>query len=99
MEEALYAIDSFSQIDELKTRFQTENSNLRKAYELLIYLRTLAWRQIERSANDRIEQYYIALFYVALSTLRYSSLSEVQREHALLSASLLTDYLEQSEAN
>ncbi len=97
MEKALCSIDRFSQVEQLATRFQTENSKLKKAYELVIYLRTIARRQVERSANDRIDEYYIALAYIALGTLRYSTLTDVQREHALLSASLLADYLEQAE--
>ncbi len=97
MEEALCSINRFSQLEQLVTRFETENSKLRKAYELVIYLRTIARRQVERSANDLIDEYYIALAYIALGTLRYSALSDVQREHALLSASLLADYLEQAD--
>jgi hypothetical protein len=38
--------------------------------------------------NDIIE-YYVALFYNALDTLRYQNLAIGQREHALLYVSLL----------
>ena len=48
---------------------------------------------VEFNPDDDISEYYIALLYIALNTLCYSSLPPVQREHALLSASLLADHL------
>ncbi len=99
MEDALYSIDRFSQVEQLMTLFSTQNRALEKAYATVVHLRTIAHRLVELSANDRLGEYYIALLYIALDTLRYSTLPEIQREHALLSASLLVDRLERSENN
>jgi hypothetical protein len=46
-----------------------------------------------QNPGDDIREYFIALFYYALNTARFSWLSKTQREHALLSASLLADHL------
>jgi hypothetical protein len=40
-----------------------------------------------------MSEYDIALLYNALNTVQFSSLSQTQREHALLCASLLVDKL------
>ena len=93
MEEALCSIDRFSQVGQLTTRFSAENQSLAKAYATIVHLRRLACRLVEHNPNDDISEYYIALLYNALNTLRFSSLQQVQREHALLSASLLVDKL------
>jgi len=66
---------------------------LAKAYATIVHLRRLACRLAEHNPNDDISEYYIALLYNALNTLRFSSLQQIQREHALLSASLLVDKL------
>src|SRR6266516_2738288 len=43
--------------------------------------------------SDDISEYYIALLYTAMNTLRFSSLPAGQREHAVICASLLADRL------
>jgi len=93
MEEALCGIERFSQVQRLETEFSTTNQALSKAYATVLHLRTLAGKLVERNPNADLSEYHIALFYTALNTLRFSSLAEVQREHALLSASLLADRL------
>ena len=92
MEEFLCSADSFEQVEELKTRFQTQNAALAKTYELVVYLRSLA-RQLLPRQDDDINEYYVALLYHALNTVRFQNLSIIQREHALLSASLLAEKL------
>jgi len=59
----------------------------------LARLPDMARKLVEANPVDDISEYYIALLYNALNTLRFSSLSPVQREHALLCASLLADRL------
>jgi CheY-like chemotaxis protein len=93
IEEALCSTERFSQMEQLATKFSTTNRALAKAYETVVHLRTLAHRLVDQNPRDDISEYYIALFYNALNTLRFSSLETVQREHALLSASLLADRL------
>lgn len=93
MEEALCSIEHFSQVKRLMAKFSTTNQPLAKAYATVVHLRTLACKLVAQNPNDDISEYSIALFYNALNALRFSSLSSGQREHALLSASLLADRL------
>lgn len=91
MEEVLCSIEHFSQLEQLETKLPMENQILAKAYATVVHLRTLARRLVHQNPNDDMSEYYIALLYNALNTLRYYSLPLRQREHALLCASLLTD--------
>lgn len=94
LEEALLDnIQHFSQIEQLMGKFSTTNRALAKAHASVVHLRTIAHKLVEQNPEDDISEYYIALLYNALNTLRFSSLSPVQREHALLCASLLADRL------
>jgi CheY-like chemotaxis protein len=91
MEEALCSIERFSQVEELASRFVTTNPALAKCYATVVYLRTLAVQLV--GPQHSMSEYYVALFYNAMNALRFFSLPEMQRKHALLSASLLTDRL------
>ncbi len=46
---------------------------------------------VGQNPDSDISEYYVALFYNALNTLRYQNLAVEQREHALLCASLLAE--------
>ena len=92
MEKALCAIDRFSQVEQLVNALPTENSALAKAYAVVVHLRQLARKSCVNPADD-MGEYFIALLYNALNTLRFTDLSVRQREHALLCASLLADRL------
>jgi hypothetical protein len=93
MEEALCSIERFSQVEQLVNNFPTENRALAKTYATIVHLRTLAHKLVAQNPSDDISEYYIALFYNAVNTLRFYSLPSRQREHALLCASLLADRL------
>ena len=93
MEEVLCSIEHFSQLEQLETELPTENQALAKTYATVVHLRTLARRLVEQNPNDDMSEYYIALLYTTVNTLRYYSLPSRQREHALLCASLLADRL------
>lgn len=93
MEEALYSIEYFRQLKDVEARFSTNNAALDKAYATILHVRDLAWNILGHKLHDRMDEYYAALLYHALNTLRFYDLSAVQREHALLCASLLTDKL------
>ena len=93
MEEVLCRVKRFSQVKQLAVGFETDNQALAKACTTVIHLRTLAGDLVAHNQHDDISEYYIALFYNALNTLRFSSLETVQHEHALLCASLLADKL------
>ena len=94
MEETLCGIERFSHIPKLLDHFVTENQKMTKAYSTVVHLRMLAYKLLAQRANDDISEYYIALFYNAVNTIRYYSLPFRQREHALLSASIIADRLE-----
>jgi CheY-like chemotaxis protein len=94
LEEALCQAKQFGDLPRLAADFETENPNLAKAYATVIHLRNLAKKLVERNLNASIKEYNIALFYYALGHLRYYSLPRIQREHALISASLIADCLE-----
>jgi hypothetical protein len=93
MEEALCKPERFSQLTQLANEFTTENRALAKAFAAVVHVRTLAGKQIGQNARDDMGEYYVALYYNALTTLRYTNRTMVQLEHALLSASLLADKL------
>jgi DNA-binding response OmpR family regulator len=91
LEETLCRPERFSQVGDYP--LLTENQSLSKAYKAVLHLRTLAHKFAAQNPGDDISEYYIALFYNAVNTLRFYGLSSVQREHALLCASLLADQL------
>jgi hypothetical protein len=93
MEEALCGIRYFSELGQLLDAFSTSNPALAKTYATVIHLREIARTMAKHSSHDDLTEYSIALFYKALETLGYSSLTIEQREHALLCASLLIDRL------
>lgn len=93
MEETLCRIERFSHVEQLESLFETKNQALAKTYAVVVYLRTLPHKLMYQNPNDDMREYYVALLYHALNALNFSSLSIQQHEHALLSASLLTDRL------
>ncbi len=94
MERALCRNRHFRQVGQLTTRFQTTNRMLAKAYETVIALRQIAWWLVDQKPNDDMCEYYAGLLFNALNTLQFSTLAPVQREHALLSASLAAEVLD-----
>ncbi len=93
LEETLNKVDHFSQIDQLPPNFATSNPAIAKAYDIVLYLRKQAYRLVQQNPHDDMNEYYVASLYTAMNTLRFSTLSSVQLEHALLCASLLAERL------
>jgi len=93
MEQALCSIEHFSQVDQLSGRFRTKNPALAKAYAVVIYLRKLARDMVGQNHADDFNEYYAALLFNALNTIRLRTLEKEQREHALLAACLLVEKL------
>ena|SRR2546421_1068051 len=93
MEEVLCSIERFSQVDQLMTNFSTSNPALEKIFATIVHLRSWARNLVQQNPSDDLSEYSIALLYNAINTMRFNSLSSIQREHALLCASLLTDKL------
>lgn len=96
MEEALCGINTFSRVHELSDALQSENQAVNKAYAIALHLRTIAQKLVAQNPSDDINEYYIALMYYSLNAIRFYALPAVQRQHALLSASLLVDRLNAS---
>lgn len=93
LEEALSQIKHFGQLEHLQVSSLTKNQALVKAYEIVLHLRKLAYWLTEKKPVSNMQEYSIALLYTTLNTVRFSSLKLEQREHALLSASLLVETL------
>lgn len=93
LEEELCRAKNFSQLAQLAPALPTDNLPLAKAYASVLHLRTLARRLVGHHTGEDMFDYYVALFFNAINTLRFYGLASGQREHALLSASLLADRL------
>jgi hypothetical protein len=94
MEETLLSVRNYSHLKRIVNKFPTDNKALAKAYASIIHLRKLVGKITGLKVSDDMSEYYIGLLYHAMNTLRFSSLSLLQREHALLCSSLLIDILE-----
>lgn len=94
MEEILCQANLFSEIPHRATQLISTNRMVRKACEVIVHLRALARKLIAQKGDDDLSEYYIALFYYAINTLRFYNLPSSQREHALICASLLADRLQ-----
>jgi thiamine kinase-like enzyme len=93
MEQTLNQCTKFSELDKLVTIFPTKNQDLAKTFATVVHIRKLARQLIAQNPNDDMSEYYIALLYNGLNNIRFHSLKTVQREHALLSASLIAEKL------
>ena len=96
LEEALCNTRHFRELDKLASSFKTDNPAVEKAFLVTLHLRRIAQKIVPPQPNDDMGEYYIALLYNAVNTLRFYSLDPIQRQHSLLSASLLTDQLAQA---
>lgn len=94
MEERLCRLTRFSQVEQLTGAFSTENPALAKVYAISVYLRDIARKLVAQNPSDDFSEYHIASLYHALNHIRFPSLPPEQREHALLSASLLVEQLD-----
>jgi len=93
LEERLCRLRSFAAVEEEAGRPGDGDAPLDKAYATALHLRRVAHRLVSRIGGDDLGEYHVALFYYALNTIRFYSLPSVQRQHALLCASLLADSL------
>lgn len=67
-----------------------DNAAARKAFAVCAHLRSLAGRLVARHTSADVREYQAGSLLCALNTLRFFSLPTLQREHALLSACVLT---------
>jgi hypothetical protein len=93
LEQTLCSANEFQQLSQLVNPFGTRHPELAKTFDVIIYLRTLAHSLIPHNQDNEMTEYYAALLYQTLNASRFRTLPTGQREHALLSASLLADKL------
>jgi CheY-like chemotaxis protein len=93
MESALCELTRQSELTQANQYYSTQNDALAKTFAVTVHLRQLAYKLIAQQTTDMLSDYTIALIYYALNQLRFFQLPARQREHALLSASLLVDAL------
>ena len=93
MEELLGSTERFSQLDRLAAHLPNDNPAIAKACAVSLHLRGIAHRLVQQNPNDDMSEYHIAVLYQSLNMIRFYGLPMAQREHALLSASLLVDRL------
>ena len=93
MEEALCQPKNLADVELLQNAFHTENPALAKAYATTVHLRKVVCDLIAKNPNANLDEYYVALLYYSMNALRFLSWRGLQRQHALLSASLLADSL------
>lgn len=94
LEEALAAPEQFSDLEALAASTLTDNQAVDKAFRTCVHLRTIAGRLLARHTSSDLREYYAGALFCALNLIRFRSvLSTSQREHALLSACLLTERL------
>jgi DNA-binding response OmpR family regulator len=93
MEQILCTIKHFSEVDQLEGQLKTPNANLQKAFDIAVHLRKIAYLLVRHNPNDDFNEYYAGLLFNALNIMRFPFQEQEQREHALLSASLLAQKL------
>lgn len=93
MEEALLSVSSYREAKEFAAGTPTGNPAVDKAFATATHLRAKAGELIASNPTSSMKEYNVALFYYALNAIKFDSLEPVQREHALLCASLLADKL------
>lgn len=88
-EESFLSIKNFNQSELSEISLKTDNDKLEKAFKTILHLYTLISNFLPyKRAN--IDEYYLTLLYYSLNTIRFENLELVQRQHALLCASLLS---------
>lgn len=89
LEKLLHEAKSFKDLDTLYSRVSSDERTLTKVAAAVLHLRKLAGRL----AGSDIDELYISLAFSSLKMLEVNALSRVQREHALLSASISAETL------
>ena len=93
LESSLLSVRTFDQFNDLPPTISADNPHVAKAYATTLHIRKVAASLVTRNPGADLVEYYTALFFYALKELQFYNLSKIQREHALLSASLLSDHL------
>lgn len=89
LEEALATMSYFS--DARTLTYVPPDIQFTKAYKAVIQLRIIAGRFVHPS--DDFNEYQIGLLYTTLNVLRFYNLPKLNRQHALISAALISEKL------
>ena len=89
-EEALLLPEMFSDFATMSFSNSYNKDDLKKGFAVIKKLRELAWDVI-RPLDKSNREYYVGLLYQTLSTLRRT---DIRREHAFLSASMISGALD-----
>ncbi len=92
LEETLCQPGDFSQFASLEPPAGASPA-LSKAFGACVHLRSLAGRLVPGYSRGDASEYYAGNLYCALNLVRFLSIPNLQREHALLSASLIAERL------
>jgi CheY-like chemotaxis protein len=92
LEESFLSIKNFNQAELSDILFETNNQKLYKAFRTILHLYTLI-NNFSPNKKANIDEYYLTLLFYSLNTIRFQNLELVQRQHALLCASLLSEKL------
>jgi CheY-like chemotaxis protein len=93
LEEALLDACEIDADGRVKGRLDSDNPALRKAFDISLYLRSLAAKQNRKRNMNDVPDYALASMFYGLNLIRFLHLPKVQREHALLSAALTVERL------
>jgi DNA-binding response OmpR family regulator len=93
LEAALDEAGQSGQTGDAASTIAAVNGHVAKAFETVLKLRELANELISVNPIADMSEYYVALYYHAINFVRFSWAPSIQREHALLCASLLVDRL------
>lgn len=93
LEELLLATQGQGQRQRLKAGAALSNPHVAKAFAVTVHLRSLAKQLGPRNLRYDRSGYDEGLLYTAMNTMKFYQMTMVQREHALLCASLMADRL------
>ncbi|MEM8993995.1 MAG: response regulator [Acidobacteriota bacterium] len=91
LEEALLECDRFAELSEL--RLESDNPRLSDTFELCLFIRSLAGKQLASKVRDDFREYQAASFFHSINFVRFFDNSRALREHAFLSAALVAGKL------
>ncbi len=89
MEKLLTTSRYFRELRDLPETLPGANSALQKTYQCTLKLRRLAFEKLGQHEAEDLYIYYVPLFYYTFNSIRYKTYTPIQREHAILSCSLL----------
>jgi len=93
LEEALLKLSGFPALGAIPSHDTLANPAVQKAFGACHYLRAIAGELLSNNPGATLKEFYVGSAYFALNYLRFYSMPALNREHALLSASLLVRHL------